>query len=753
MKRSGDQNIEIAFFNTHYPGIEKLSYSMGISYMASYLKSKGIGSVTSTGGSRDLYNFLEELKKRDIKVFGIPVYDILFSSVRLIAAEARRYLPGVLIVAGGPTATFGDEIVLNNIPEIDIAVRGEGEETIYELYQYSAGRLSLDDVKGISFREGKRIVHNPARPLIGIGSRSGAELDVLPSPFETGILTGLERKAGLMTSRGCVFPCVFCSGPAMFGGKLRYHSIERVISDLKIISENIGNKREPPILDIWDDNFCLNRARTKRLCEAIIKEKLNFHFHTPVRADRVDRDLLSLMYEAGMRWLNFGLESAVPGVLRKIKKVNGKSEDLREEKEYIEAVRRAVKHCKEIGITPTVNAMFGLPGETFEDGLATIKMIEDLNVATYYHNQFTAFTGTEVYREPEKFDIKIRRSKRILPVHQSYPYNVSDIPLLPNVLSLEHSLSNIHLFENSVFQLPDMAHGYLTDTNINFVLVDFHSIDNKMLEWMKQLSGFYSHVFLKYNESSPDAEELKQIKKSIRRDLLGREPTVIEKSSAKMPEGADLYFTKTGLYRKHRLYSPARYYSYPFHKAGITKQKTKKDRVVLLKISDRRDVEYFIDTMREQPDDLQRSVIGRMIENEMLLASSCRFSGRPCPARLLQKLVVLGNGEVKACENGCCIGHTGDSFNALYESIEKISSEIDDERGCRNCPVKENCSRCIFPEPFARQEFCDFIKSARWFPKTLRFLMICHEARMKKIFFDQIEGIRDKTMSGRELVV
>jgi len=143
---------------------------------------------------------------------------------------------------------------------------------------------------------------------------------------------GTELNSCLQTSHGCIYKCVFCSGPAMFKNKVRYHSIERVINDLEIVYENLGDSTKTWRVDLWDDNFCLDRKRTLALCEAIIKEGLKLNFHAEVRADHVNRELLGLMFEAGIREINFSLESGVPRILRILKKVNGKTPDFREEK-------------------------------------------------------------------------------------------------------------------------------------------------------------------------------------------------------------------------------------------------------------------------------------------------------------------------------------------------------------------------------------------------------------------------------------
>ncbi|MCD6309523.1 MAG: B12-binding domain-containing radical SAM protein [Candidatus Eremiobacteraeota bacterium] len=728
----------IAFFISHFMGTERFSYSMGTAYMAAYLKEKGVGTTSFSGCSKDLINFLKKIKKNDIKIVGIPTYDLLFSHARVIAHETRQMLPDVLIIAGGPTATFADEIVLKNIPEIDIAVRGEGEETIYELYQYAKGLKSLDEINGISFRDGKKIIRNPDRSLIGLGEKKGAELDILPSPYATGIISGVEKNIGLQTSRGCIYPCIFCCGPGMFKGKVRYHSIDRVISDLKIISEHLNRHTEFSRVEFWDDNFCLDLKRTRRLCEAIINEGLDLKFHAQVRADRLNRDLLILMYEAGIRGLNFGLESAVPEILRNIKKVGGKSPDLEEEKEYIESIRKRVEDCKKIGIEPVVSVMFGSPGETYEQGMATLKMIKELNLNTYYHSYFTIFVGTEAYKERDRLGIKMRKGDKILPLKHKYPYDVTKIPVLPNAYPVGYSLAFVQTVENSLFGWWDNINPFLKFCKPHFILEDRDQLSEDLLRWLKENMNFFSQVIFRYDKTRPTRKNMKKAKKDFRENLLARSFIVLERSPVDLPGGIKHYRLKTDELEKFPLYCPSYYFAYSFHKAKNSRRTSSSTRTVFYEITSRRDVKDFIENITSSSGDIEKSIISKMLRDDILLSSACRFTGNQCPALKLQKIHVRKNGELGTCENGEPIGVIGDSLDVLKSRLEKLAEKTEKERGCASCPVKDYCARCLFPAPFTADEYCNFMRNTRWLPRILRFLLICYSKRYKEIFMSRL---------------
>jgi len=143
--------------------------------------------------------------------------------------------PDILIIAGGPTATFSDKYLLKDMPEIDICVRGEGEYTTFELIEHLKNNDGLSNIisniKGVTYRKNGNIIRNQNRPFI-------KEIDIIPSPYLTGILKpedllNQNGEISILTSRGCVYRCTYCNFSAMSRHTIRYHSIDRVMSQCK----------------------------------------------------------------------------------------------------------------------------------------------------------------------------------------------------------------------------------------------------------------------------------------------------------------------------------------------------------------------------------------------------------------------------------------------------------------------------------------------------------------------------------------
>jgi len=720
---------EVAFFLTRFAAVEPFSYSLGVSYMSAYLMKKGVSVAIFPSSPSSLPFLIDEIKKSRPRILGLPLLDFTYYQVKIVAMEARRAMPDLLIVAGGPTATFADEKILKDTREIDLIVRGEGEEAIYELLQYTDGKRDLPEIKGITFRDGERIVRTPDRPLIGYGGPRGAELDILPSPYEAGLLTGHEVGPGLQGSRGCVFKCAFCGAPVMFRGVVRYHSVERIISDLKIISENLGDLAKICRVDFWDENFCLSKKRVRKICEAIIKEKLELNIHIEARAEQLDKDLLPLMREAGIREANFGLESAVPHVLRNIKKVGGKSPDFREEKKYIESVRLAVENCKKNDITPTVSVMYGLPGETLEDGLKTVKMVRNLKVPLHYSAFLMIFTGTELYRHPERFGIKVWEGKHnLFPLKYEYPYDITKIPLLPNSFLHRFLYNILRYFENVLFEWwGDFPFNYPTPKPFLF-LEDIHYIDDDILEWMKGILNINSLVTVLYNNTRPRKQALESMRRKLRNNILLRPFLIRERSFARFKDGVYYYRMKTS-HKLRDLYPE--YKLYPFRDANTCRISGDIKRGVFYHVESREDAKTFLALLKERPVDIDNTIAGKMIRQNILLSSACRFRGIPCPARSLTKIIVRSDREIITCANGKPLGRAGESLDDIQDRINEMIKEEEKKRGCSTCPAKDRCARCLYPAPFTREEYCEFVRNTPWLPWILNLVDSIHLQKVR----------------------
>lgn len=299
---------------------------------------------------------LSELKKHSPHYVGItfttPLYDEMFK----ISQWVKEFDKNIKIIGGGMhVSSFPEDTLLNT--SLDIVVIGEGDFALLEILE--SEDLSL--VNGVCYKnENGDIIRNPVRGYI-------QDLDILPFPawklfgiekYRTTDLLARKNPVGwLETSRGCIYGCVYCS-KNVHGRTFRTKSAQRVLSEIEFMLESGFQE-----IHIADDCFNTDMDRAKEICRLIIKKGLIFPWATVtgIRVDRIDKELLLLMKEAGCYRLYYGIESGDPGVLKKIKK--GITP---------EQVEFAVKAAKEAGLEVVGFFMIGLPGETIESMEKTI---------------------------------------------------------------------------------------------------------------------------------------------------------------------------------------------------------------------------------------------------------------------------------------------------------------------------------------------------------------------------------------------
>lgn len=172
--------------------------------------------------------------------------------------------------------------------EMDVAVIGEGEETIVELFRlYKQKRKfikkDLKKIKGIAFKERNRLVLTPRRELI-------EPLNKVPLPARDLITIG--NPTYMFTSRGCPYRCTFCAS-SRFWGRVRFFSAEYMVKEIKHLVENYGINR----IDFWDDLFIAHRRRLNDLLLLLKKEKLlgKVSFGCMVRSNLVDEGLAKVL--------------------------------------------------------------------------------------------------------------------------------------------------------------------------------------------------------------------------------------------------------------------------------------------------------------------------------------------------------------------------------------------------------------------------------------------------------------------------
>lgn len=393
-----------------------ITFPTSIGVLAGYLMAAGVGKVEII--DEQVHPIADEdvamlLSSRDTPcIVGISVLTLNCGRAYELARKFKEIDPGITIVFGGIHPTVVPEEVLSS-GAVDVAVRGEGEETFKELVERILQGKKFHDIDGISYLRDGAYIHNQDRPMI-------QDLDTIP-PFPYHLFQeDLDRYpnfSGIFGSRGCPYKCTFCSSRSISGRKYRHHSVGRVIEEIKTLVRTYGQKS----IFMMDDNIAVNKKHFKDLCDSIISEGLHKEafFHGSLRGDNASEEILDMAWKANFRILYYGLETGSERLMRIIDKGETVAE-------VADAIRRAARRGFSVGTT----IIFGLPTETRSDRYKTISFVKSLPLSSVRFNTLTPYPGTPVYlQEFPKGSILIKKNWENFGVQ--YMWESDDIPYVP----------------------------------------------------------------------------------------------------------------------------------------------------------------------------------------------------------------------------------------------------------------------------------------------------------------------------------
>ncbi len=312
------------------------------------------------------------------EVVGISVFTFNRSASFDLARAVRRLLPATTVVAGGPHASHLHASILEEHPEIDYVVIGEGEETLARLLDRLAAGGDGAELPGLAGRvDGVPFSHGWPEPI--------EDLDRLPFPFEGFRGYGVDPRTQFMvlvTSRGCPGRCAFCSTPRFWGSRIRFRSVDHVLRELRGLREEYG------LLEVSfrDDTFSVDRGRVFEMCRRMSDERLGFLWDCQSRVNAVDEERLVAMRRAGCVHIQYGVESGSPRMLERL----AKGIDVAE-------IERAAADTRRAGIEFSVYLITGIEGEEEEDIAATEALLRRIRPHGAVVSSLAVFPGTALW--------------------------------------------------------------------------------------------------------------------------------------------------------------------------------------------------------------------------------------------------------------------------------------------------------------------------------------------------------------------
>lgn len=193
----------------------------------------------------------------------------------------------------------------------------------------------------------------------------------------------------MLASRGCPHTCsYYCAYPLLSGSQLRLRSVDNVIEEIKNLKDKYGIKA----IDFRDALFICGKQRTRELAEKMISNNLKIIWSCETRLDQIDKELLDIMYRAGLRNINVGIESSNPEILKKSRRLPVLNDYQNE----------MVDYCHKLGVTVAAFYLIGLEDDTKESVLETIKYAKKLNTLVAQFAIVTPYPGTGFFEKLEK---------------------------------------------------------------------------------------------------------------------------------------------------------------------------------------------------------------------------------------------------------------------------------------------------------------------------------------------------------------
>jgi len=364
---------------------------LGLGYIAAAMKRRGNEVELVDCTFLKFRDAVERVTRAKPQILGFYSMFSMKKTTIELADAIRQVCSDCLFVVGGPLPSWSPESFLDTF---DVVAVGEGEETMSELADCIAQESGFSGVKGLVYRDGKRIVNTGTREFI-------KDLDTLVFPtrelFDNEAYKEYyQNRVGysttsMITSRGCPFSCDFCSRP-IFGTDIRTRSVNNIVDEVEQI-QALGYDR------VWfaDDCFTLNRMHLLDVCNEIVRRQLNVSWECLSRVDTMDQEVADGMKRAGCIRVFFGIESGNDSVLGIMNKHITTSQAL-----------SAVHAAKAAGLKTGAFFIVGYPGESNNTVLDTVRFASGLPLDYLSFTLPYPIPGTPLYERVKDKGVAIQ---------------------------------------------------------------------------------------------------------------------------------------------------------------------------------------------------------------------------------------------------------------------------------------------------------------------------------------------------------
>lgn len=403
---------------------------LGMAYLAAILLNNNydvhVIDMLAEGYDKEVYHkpfivygltvedVLSRIENEKPDIIGISVlYSFLIKEIVELCSSIKAKYPDIPILLGGHHPSGVPKEVMKN-DSVDYILVGEAEISIIKFLEYLKGNISLNEVPNLFYKCNGEIKSTFTFPMSNV--RDGLwhyykakevsyplDLDDLPFPawdifpvqayWKSKVRIGggdVARKKGMpmSTSRGCPNACSYCLSSLISGYKsYRRRSNEHVLKEIRWLVD----KYKVEEITFYDDNFFVNKTKTKDLLRSIAKEFPDILFNTVggIEARFMDEEIIDLMAEANFYKALIAIESGDQDLQNSLidKRVN------------ISKLPMIVDYFKNKDIETRGLFMIGFPGETRKQINKTVELAKSLNLDDFYFSIVTPIPGTPLFDE------------------------------------------------------------------------------------------------------------------------------------------------------------------------------------------------------------------------------------------------------------------------------------------------------------------------------------------------------------------
>lgn len=416
-----------------------------------YEKYVDIAEYTINNQCDDILAAIYE-KKPEVIGFSCYLWNIEY--VKAVASDIKKVMPDVTIIAGGPEVSYSPQKLLDECDYLDIIMTGEGENTFYEYVKRvvdagDTGRIMIDEVAGIVYRQGNRICHNP--------SGEAVDMDKLIFPYTDDDMKELEHRIIYYESmRGCPFSCSYCL--SSIDKTVRFKSPEKTEAELDFFLSH-----KVPQVKFVDRTFNCRHDYAYRIWSYIGEHDngvTNFHFE--ISGDLLCEEDFELFatFRPGLVQFEIGVQSTNCNTISAIRRTMN-LDRLKSNVMRVRSYRNIDQH---------LDLIAGLPYEDYESFRASFDEVYAMKPDQLQVGFLKVLDGSHMYDSRE--DYGVRYSSRP-------PYEVLATKWLPydDIIRLKHLEQMVETYYNSLQFQASMAyleHFFETPFDMYTELADYY---------------------------------------------------------------------------------------------------------------------------------------------------------------------------------------------------------------------------------------------------------------------------------------